>query len=232
MLLLRRRRGLRVELVLLLRRMHEKSVPMSLQQRRRRLHFFRCNNRTAPLLSVCCVSVYLFVCLLVTRLFSILEQKRSGFFCLKRGKMHETMSDAAACRKSRKRRDADEGQSPLLQVRSLDCHRGCCHVPRRYIPLLSFTQMFHSFPFQRQRSSPTSHPTVSSDRGILPPRKERLSHRPDLLKARKIFFHPRRSKSSSSPLFFFPCGFIHPFSSENCIIHDAGTFKGLIRFWR
>ncbi len=208
----------------------------------RRVYPCRCNNEEGASISFaatteqrpCCLfAVCLFVCLLVTRLFSILEQKRSGFFCLKRGKMHETMSDAAACRKSRKRRDADERQSPLLQVRSLDCHRGCCHVPRRYIPLLSFTQMFHSFPFQRHRSSRTSHPTVSSDRGVLPLRKERLSHRPDLLKARKIFFHPRRSKSSSSFLFFFfPCGFIHPFSSENCIIHDAGTFKDLIRFWR
>ncbi len=168
---------------------------MSLQQRRRRLHFFRCNNRTAPLLSVC-----LFVRSFVTRLFSILEQKRSGFFCLKRGKKHETMSDAAACRKSQKRRDADERQSPLLQVRCLDCHPGCCHVPRRYVPLLSFTQMFHSFPFQRRRSSRTSHPTVSSDRGVLPLRKEKLSDRPDLLKARKIFLHPRRGKSSSSSL--------------------------------
>ncbi len=118
-----------------------------------------------------------------------MEQKRSGLFCLKKGKMHETMSDAAAaCRKSQKRRDADERQSPLMQVRSLDCHRGCCQVPRRYMPLLSFTQMFHSFPFQRHRSSPTSHPTVSYDRAVLPLRKERLSHRPDLLDARRFFF--------------------------------------------
>ncbi len=78
----------------------------------RRLYPCRCNNEEGASISfaatteqhLCC----LFVCLLVTRLFSILEQKRSGFFCSKRGKMHETMSYAAACRKSQKRRDADK----------------------------------------------------------------------------------------------------------------------------
>jgi hypothetical protein len=120
LLLLRRRRGLRVELMLLLllRRMHEKIVPMSLQQRRRRLHFFCCNNRTAPLLSVCLFVSYPIV------LNSGAKEER--FFLFEKGK--DARDDVLCSRLqevAEEERCRQKRQSPLLQVRSLDCHRGC-----------------------------------------------------------------------------------------------------------
>jgi hypothetical protein len=100
--------------------------------------------------------------------------------------MHETMSDAADCRKSQKRRDADERQSLLLQLRSLDCHRGCCHVPRRYIPTTIFYTNVSLF------SIPTTQilPDLSSD-GIIRPGRSSPPERKTFPQTRSFEKHVR-----------------------------------------
>lgn len=83
-------------------------------------------------------------------------------------------------------------------------------------------------------SIPTTQilPDLSSD-GITRPGRSSRPERKTFPQTRS--FKSTRDTSSSTKkqefIFFsllLSCGFIHPFSSENCIIHDEGT----IRFWR